>query len=202
VIEAIAWDCGNVLATFSHRRSCVQLAALTGGRHSAEVIHDWLFASGRHIQLEEGSLPPEVFLAGLASRFEIEAPADAIAGAYSDIFDPIRDVADLIARLPPELPQLVASNTDPLHWTFCSVLLADLLRSFSHFVLSFEVRARKPSAEFFAALVRRAGCQPGALLFIDDLPANVAAARHASIDSIVFESAAALEHELRGRQIV
>jgi putative hydrolase of the HAD superfamily len=202
MIRAVAWDLGNVLAAFSHQRACEQIAALTGGRHSAEEVRQWIFPSGRHAELEEGRLAPETFLAALASRFEVEAPGETLARAYSDIFVPRPAVAALVGRLRTDLPLLLASNTDPLHWAGCRPLLAPLLARFRDCVLSFEVGARKPSAAFFGALLARAGCRPGELLFTDDLPANVEGARAAGIDAVVFESAAALERELARRGIV
>jgi putative hydrolase of the HAD superfamily len=202
MIAAVAWDLGNVLAAFSHRRACEQLATLTQGRHDADEVHDWVFASGRHVQLEEGALAPEAFLAALGTRFQIAAPVEAVARAYSDIFTPALAVCELVRRLPPTLPQLLASNTDPLHWGFVAPLLADVLDVLRHAVLSFEVGARKPGGTFFTALVARAGCRPEQLLFIDDLPANVEGARAVGIDAVLFESAAGVERELARRGLV
>jgi FMN phosphatase YigB (HAD superfamily) len=110
-------------------------------------------------------------------------------------------VCDLVGRLPPALPQLLASNTDPLHWAFLSPRLEQVLRSLRQCVLSFEVGARKPSGEFFAALIGHAGCRPGELLFVDDLAANVEGAREVGIDAVVFESAAGVQRALAERDI-
>ncbi len=202
MIKAVAWDLGNVLASFSHQRACEQLATLTGGRHGAEEVREWIFPSGRHAALEDGTLSVEAFLAGLASRFGIEAPAEALALAYSDIFAVNEPDCDLARRLPPNCPRLLASNTDPLHWAGCWRLLAPLLGAFDHLVLSFQVGARKPGPAFFHTLLQRAGCRPEELLFIDDLPANVAGARAVGITGVVFESAAGLQRELIERGIV
>jgi putative hydrolase of the HAD superfamily len=202
MIQAVAWDFGNVLAAFSHRQACEQLAALTGGRHSADAVQEWIFASGRHARIEEGTLAAGEFLADLIAMFEIAAPAEEVARAYSDIFVFHRSVSDLVRRLPPGMPCLLASNTDPLHWAFFSSRMADVFRSFRHFVLSFEVGARKPKADFFTALIDRAGCRAGELLFIDDLAANVEGARRLGIDAVVFESATVVERELDHRGIV
>ena len=202
MIEAMAWDFGGVLAAFSHRRACEQIAALSAGRFSADAISDWIFASGRHVRLEDGTLSADVFLAELVSRFEIAAPPQVVERAYSDIFVPMLAVCDLSARLPPDFPQYLASNTDPCHWSVISALMAEVFGAFRQFVLSFEVGARKPSAKFFTALLDRAGCAAEALLFVDDLADNVAGARAVGIDAIVFESAAALQRELSVRGIV
>jgi FMN phosphatase YigB (HAD superfamily) len=46
---------------------------------------------------------------------------------------------------------------------------------------------RKPDPEFFSKLVRKSGQPAESLLFFDDLVENVAAARQAGLEAVVFD---------------
>jgi putative hydrolase of the HAD superfamily len=58
------------------------------------------------------------------------------------------------------------------------------------------VGTRKPEPEIYAITLERLGLPAGACAFIDDLEANVAAARHAGMQGIVFRGTAQAIAEL------
>jgi 2-haloacid dehalogenase len=70
------------------------------------------------------------------------------------------------------------------------------LEWFDGIVISGEVRAAKPDKRIFEALFERHDLEPGSILFIDDMPENVAAAEALGIRSIRFTNAARLRGEL------
>jgi 2-haloacid dehalogenase len=70
------------------------------------------------------------------------------------------------------------------------------LEWFDGIVISGEVRAAKPDKRIFEALFERHGLEPGSILFVDDMPENVAAAEALGIRSIRFTNAAVLRGEL------
>ena len=63
--------------------------------------------------------------------------------------------------------------------------------------VSGEVGLRKPSPEAYTAALEAVGRQADQVIFVDDNPANVDAARALGIEAIRFESAAALRPELQ-----
>ena len=79
----------------------------------------------------------------------------------------------------------------------------DLLRRFDHVAISAEVGVMKPDAAAYEAILGMLALPASACVFIDDLPANVAAARTLGMHGIVFEDTVscleALEGLLRGR---
>jgi putative hydrolase of the HAD superfamily len=86
---------------------------------------------------------------------------------------------DLIPRLATKYPLLLASNTNGLHAAVFVPRFADTFRHFSKLILSHEVQARKPDADFYERCQAYADCEPGECLFIDDRADNMeAAARH------------------------
>jgi putative hydrolase of the HAD superfamily len=79
----------------------------------------------------------------------------------------------------------------------------DLLRRFDHVAISAEIGAMKPDAAAYEAILEMLALPASACAFVDDLPANVAAAQALGMHGIVFEDTAscmqALEGLLRGR---
>ncbi len=57
--------------------------------------------------------------------------------------------------------------------------------------------AAKPDRKIFEILLSRYGLEPAATVFIDDLPANVAAARELGVVAITFTTTARLRRDLR-----
>lgn len=69
-------------------------------------------------------------------------------------------------------------------------------------VVSGEEHIIKPDPEIYKRLLTRFQLRAPDCLFIDDSPANVAAARQLGFDAVRFESAAALERELKRRNML
>ena len=69
-------------------------------------------------------------------------------------------------------------------------------------VVSGEEHIIKPDPEIYKRLLTRFQLRAPDCLFIDDSPANVAAARKLGFDAVRFENAAALERELKRRNML
>ena len=78
----------------------------------------------------------------------------------------------------------------------------DLARRFDHIAISAELGVMKPDAAAYEAILGMLALPASACVFIDDLPANVAAAQGSGMHGLVFEDTAscltALEELLRG----
>jgi HAD superfamily hydrolase (TIGR01509 family) len=68
-------------------------------------------------------------------------------------------------------------------------------------VLSYEVKAMKPSPAIYREAIARAQCRPEECFYTDDIPAYVEGARREGIDAVQFESCAQLERDLAARGI-
>lgn len=191
MIRVLATDFGNVLSRFSHLRGCEQIAALTGGRHTADQVYTWIFRGGKLEPLESGELAVDDFLNQLSREFSVgDLPALGIA--YRTIFTRVAPTCELLARV--TVPKFLASNTDPLHWEEISRMFADDFAGFvpGGLLRSFDVGHRKPAPQYFQALidlVRRQlhdpAISPGEILFVDDLPENCAAAEQMGLAAYV-----------------
>jgi 2-haloacid dehalogenase len=75
----------------------------------------------------------------------------------------------------------------------------EFLDWFSGVVVSGEERMVKPDPRIFRLLLDRFGLAPDATLFVDDSPANVAAARELGLDAVRFRDPDRLRRDLRAR---
>jgi HAD superfamily hydrolase (TIGR01509 family) len=76
------------------------------------------------------------------------------------------------------------------------------LKSFDVAVISGREGVAKPDPRIFALLVERVGRAPGDLLFIDDSPRNVEAARAFGVESILYAPGVDLARELGRRGLL
>ena len=76
------------------------------------------------------------------------------------------------------------------------------LEWFDGLVISGEERIAKPDREIFELLLERFGLVAAATLFVDDSPANVAAARAVGMDAVRFRDADTLRRDLAARGLL
>ncbi len=78
----------------------------------------------------------------------------------------------------------------------------NLYDPFEPVLLSYEIGVEKPDPEAYEILLDRLGQPPEEVIFIDDLPENVEAARQMGIDAILFESPKQIREELERRSLL
>lgn len=100
----------------------------------------------------------------------------------------------LVLRLATRVPIHLLSNYPRWYEELRARFQFDRFASGHH--PSYALRARKPDPAFFRAVVQRTGIAPPELLFVDDRPVNIEAARDAGLRAILFEGAEALEESL------
>ena len=199
-IEFIYFDLGKVLLDFDHRQGCRQMANLVG--ISAEQVWQVLFESGLQEQYERGLINGQQFYESFCEQTGTQADYRDIEQAGCEIFSLKPEVLPIIVSLAVKGYRLgLLTNTSASHWEHCRRRFSILEGLFETVVLSFEVRAMKPSATIYKAAVDRAGVPAGSILFIDDLAENVAGARQAGLEAVQFTGALSLAAELRDRGV-
>ncbi len=194
-VEAVVFDLGGVLIDWDPRRLYRQLlpeqdveAFLTevgfaawnhaqdAGRPFAEAVevHARRFPHRREL------------LAAYAERF-----AETLAGPVPGSVEVLRELAVAGVRL------LALTN-----WSAETFPVAeerfDFLRLFEAIVVSGRERVAKPDPAVFALLLRRHRLDPARTVFVDDGPANVAAASAAGLLAVRFTDARRLRADLAG----
>jgi glucose-1-phosphatase len=199
------FDLGNVLLAFSHERMCQQMAAAAGVEPT--VVRRALFEStgGPSVQwrFERGDLNALLVYEHFCEAVGGRPDMDALFAAGCDMFSAIEESAAIVERLAAAGHRLgILSNTNPIDWKFVSSGGFPFLNEcFEHAVLSFEERAMKPEAAIYEAAVRRASVPANEVFFTDDRPENVAGARAAGLDAVLFTGPENLRAELQRRGI-
>lgn len=200
-IRALILDFGGVLVTMPHnapsaRRLAAQLG-VTADRLTAELLDnaDWDLALVGQIDAEE-------FDRRLHARFGLRWEADQpnlILRWFADetLSHELLDLADSLRR-PPDFQVAVLSNaaTD-LEQQFLHAKL-DILHRFDLVVNSARVGVRKPDPAIYHLTLDRLGVAPHEAIFVDDMPANVAAAAGLGIHAIQFQDQRQAAAAIRG----
>lgn len=200
--QFLYFDMGNVLLPFSHERAAQQMAGVAGidPRRAWEIVFS---PEGLHWSYERGELTREQFHARFCEQTGRRPDIDALDHAGNDIFSLNIPIVGLLGGIAAAGHRLgVLSNTSVSHWRHCTARFAILTTLFRVHALSYQLGALKPDPRIFAAAEGLAKVPPASIFFTDDRPENVAAARAAGWDAVVYESVSSLNEELRQRGVI
>jgi FMN phosphatase YigB (HAD superfamily) len=210
--KLIYFDLGNVLLSFSHDRMCRQMADVAGV--PLELVRDSVFGSGEahfaQVRFESGHIDTDAYFEFLCGAIGKRPDRQRLERAFADIFETMQESWTLVHRLAAAgQPMAILSNTNPIHWPWCTDGRYPPLDSIGEFgspfafaVLSYEAHAMKPDRQIYDAAIERAGEPPSEIFFVDDRPENVAGAKAAGLDAVQFTDAEQLAVELEQRGIV
>jgi putative hydrolase of the HAD superfamily len=201
MIKAILFDLGRVLLDFDHRRACEALAQVARRPGvTAEEVRAFIFDTDLEPDYDRGRLSDDEFRSRVCRELDIAVSAEEFARRWADIFwdrDGIRPyLADLKAR---GYRLGLCSNTNHLHFAYVEREFASYFRPFDDFFLSFQMGVRKPEDGYFEQVreyLGRLGLGPAEAIFIDDLPANVEAARRHGFQVIQCQSFEQMREEV------
>ena len=193
-ISTVVLDFGNVVAFFSHLRAAQQLAAY--GKLPAEEVAAALFGGALEDDYESGRMSTEEFVRRVRELCGVCCTDEQFRTAFADMFWPNPEVCELIPLLSPRYRLLLLSNTNDLHSRHFRRQFAEVLAHFDAVVCSHEVGVRKPDPRVFDHCLRLARARPDECVFVDDLPANVDAARALGWHGIVYRRGEDLRRRL------
>jgi putative hydrolase of the HAD superfamily len=183
-MKTLIFDFGKVVGIFDHYRTLSRLTEYTD--MSAQEMYARVYDNDLEDAFEKGLLSGEEFLAQFIKRCRLRCDCEYLHEAVKDIFTANAEVCELIPRLKPQYRILLGSNTNVIHATHYRQQFHDVLRHFDGLVLSYEIGVRKPHAGFYDECLERAECRADECVFIDDMPANIVAARAAGMKGIVY----------------
>ena len=196
--KAIIFDLGKVLIHFDFRRGYRELEGLCP--YPAEEIPKRLAGTGLVPRFETGLIEPRDFVEQISRVLDLRVDYQRFCEIWSGIFRHTLVPDSILQGLAARYRLLLMSNTNALHFEMIRRNYP-LIRHFHDLILSYEVKAMKPSPEIYQAAVARAACRPEECFFTDDIPEYVEAARRLGIDAVQFQSAGQLEEELKQRGI-
>lgn len=95
------------------------------------------------------------------------------------------DMATLLQQLKQHRPIYLLSNTNDSHYAYLE-RTHKVSRHFDELILSYLVGSSKPEEAIYLEVLKRSGLKAEDCLFVDDLPANIAAASKLGMNTIQF----------------
>ena len=194
-IRNVVFDLGGVLLRWRPQELIDAFytdAALRDALRREAFQHpDW-------IELDRGTIDEAVASERFAQR--LGRPPAEMAALFTRVREsllPMQETVDVLKRVRARegLSLYVLSNIAEPIFRHLEARY-DFFGWFDGIVISGAIKLVKPEPAIFEHLAQRFGIEPRATVFIDDLPANVAAARELGFATILFENAAQCEGEL------
>jgi putative hydrolase of the HAD superfamily len=183
---AIVFDLGKVLVDFDYSIAARKIAA--NGTMAVNEIGPFVSQSCLLVDFEKGRLTGSEFIAEACAGIGYRGTHDEFAESFADIFTPIPAMVELQAAFRKSgFPTYILSNTNEL-------AVGHIRRrfpfydNFDGYILSYEQGVMKPEARIYEIAEQMAGQTGAGILYIDDLPANVAGGAARGWQTILHES--------------
>lgn len=195
MIRTVISDLGRVLLWFDNDIFIRKLATVCG-RSMDDVKTAAHWNMDLILAFDKGLLSRQEFHRRIIEALGAGIGSGEFFEIYNDIFAPIDHPREVLRRVQGAgYRLLLLSNTDVARFGFVRKRFPEVF-FFDDYILSFELGMAKPEPGIYQEALRRAGCRPEECVFIDDIPANVAAAAKLGIAGIVYRPETDLEAEL------
>ncbi len=181
-MKAILFDLGRVLVDYEHQRT---LAAITEYCSSEpELVTTWMQATSADFGV--GALSAEAFHDRLVQELGYTQSFPKFVQTYASGLQRNEEALAYAVTLQrrPNVTVGIISNTNAAHVLWLDEHLPELIE-FDLVVMSNEVALLKPDAAIFELALELLNAYPEQAIFIDDLAANVEAARTLGLAGIV-----------------
>jgi len=200
MITDIIFDLGNVLVPFDREIAYRRLR-----RHLSPDMARWLDEDragfearlkGPAIELETGKIRFAKFRRIVCEVLGINLSPEEFERIWCDMFWMDEGMVLLGEMLSDRYGTWLASNTSKAHYEWI-VGRFPRVAFYRDAALSYELGVMKPAKAYYEKSLGRFGVEPKAAVFIDDLAENVAGARAAGINGIIFKGREPLLAELQ-----
>jgi HAD superfamily hydrolase (TIGR01509 family) len=192
-ISAIILDLGNVVLNYDHGRSVRRIAQLAG--RPEEAVESFMFGDLKN-DFNRGKLSAIGFYEQVRERFDLPICLDAFTQVWSDIFWENPDVVELLPALSKKYPLYLLTNTDILHFKYILDNFA-VIPHFRKVFASYQMGTAKPDKEIYLQALQSIAQPASRVLYVDDEPAFVAAARECGMQAIHYFPSTELRTALR-----
>lgn len=180
----VVFDIGKVLAT-AHMQWKDALAASGLSFTSNDLVDRYLYDLPEYLPYEGGQISEEQYLQALSDAFGLAGVEQAKHLHQSIIGDEYPGVAEIVQELNAAgIETATLSNNNPIHWAwFTESGRYPAIENVRHLVASFHLGLFKPDPLIFPKFCDYLSWNSSELIFLDDSPKNVAAAREAGWES-------------------
>jgi len=189
--ETLLFDLGGVLIDFS---GFDELGRLLPGRPSRAEVRDRWIRSPSVIRFERGEISSHEFADGVVRELGLDLSLDRFIALFvSWARGPYPGARSLLEQLRTRHRVACLSNSNALH---TPVHRRNLEGVVDTFYFSDEIGQVKPDREVFEHVIRDLSVPPSHIVFFDDTPVNVEAARSAGLRAYEVDGIGALRAEL------
>lgn len=194
MIKNIVFDIGGVIVEYDPKG---YLSKLFNNSELEEFLYNIIFDSEDWKLLDQGKITR-----ALAERHMLEAAgrhryeAQLVLDDWRELMVTKLDTVDLILALRHSGHHLYFLSNIPEDVYLMFQQRRRFMQLFEGGVPSFAAKMAKPDPEIFKLLLHTYELSPAETLFIDDSPANVAAAESLGLTALLFENTASLHHKL------
>lgn len=189
--DALVFDLGGVIVAHDNDLLYRRLAE----RCTVPEARERIVAAAQDPRIGTGELPIAALHERLRDEVGYALGWEDFVADWNCHFTLDDAMLDLVERLAAANRVMLFSNTNREHWKYLVATSDGRLRRLEAY-LSYELGQAKPSLDSFRTVAAKAGIDPGGSLFVDDLAANVDAARAVGFHGEVFVGRQALEARL------
>ena len=202
MIKAIIFDMGGVLVDLDIE-DCKKVFKETLGYNDIDQIIDACHQKGIYGDLEEGTLSAEEFRSIVLAGSRPGSVPEMVDEAMSHILVGIQPYkVQMLKKLAQEYDLYMLSNNNAICLPYSRAMFAEagipLEDIFKKCFFSFEMKALKPSAAFYKAVVEQIGLPAEEMFFIDDSQRNVDGSIAAGLPAVYYEPGTDLEALISG----
>jgi len=193
MIRLFVFDLGNVILPFEHRQIAVKLheTSRIQDRFTPDDLFKFLFDRDHGLvnPYEEGLMSSVDFFAKLREKYKLELEFEEFQDIWNIIFEENAEVNDIITYLKSKgFPVFLLSNTNELHFSYIMERYP-IVHSLDEWILSYEVGAKKPKQKIYDTIFEKTDTVRGEVLYVDDVPEYVEAAKTYGLQGLVFKNA-------------
>ncbi|MCS7052940.1 MAG: HAD family phosphatase [Ignavibacterium sp.] len=198
--SAVVFDLGQVILPFTYDNFINSLNQRKSGLGD-EFIKKYNQNYHIHRDFERGKISEQDFIDLMLNWLDNKLTASEFCEGWSNIFSVNEKVVSLLPKLKEKYKLYLLSNTNSIHRKY-GYNHYEFLREFDKIFLSYEIGYVKPEIEIYKAVEKYSGLPADRLIFIDDIPDYVNAAKSLGWDGINFTNYENLMEELKIRNII
>jgi putative hydrolase of the HAD superfamily len=194
MISTLLFDLGGVVCRYDPSERLALLGADSG--LDPDEVHRRVWASSLSSDFELGRYTTQEWFQLVRETLGLRMDDARLLGVILTALTIDPDVLAIVDRLRTRVRTAMLTDNPPLLLEVLPTHFPEIAPRFDPFLISCELGLLKPSREIFEAALARLGEAPEAVLFVDDMEANVLGARACGIEAVQFTSASALRADL------
>ena len=195
MIKGIIFDIGGVIVEVRIKSFLEHFVKITG--FSKEQLYSMIMMGGEWDLFEKGLLSEEELKLRIEKDHGIKpALMEKMADDWRNTLRLMPSTVNIIKKLKGRYKLFALSNVDEVTTKQCFEKFG-FYKHFDGIVFSWEVHMRKPEPEIYHYVLKKMGLRPEEVVFIDNYPPNLPAAKGLGIHTILFKNPDQLIKDLR-----